>query len=134
MPRKKIIGRKKSGLPQLLYVEDDDMSREVVVMFLKNVYKVETAANSEEALSVLNKKIFDAVLMDIDLCSRMGGIELAKEIKKISANSNVPIIAVTAYSFKEDMKKILASGCSHYISKPFSRESLLNKIEEALNN
>ena len=127
------MAKKKSDLPLLLYVEDDEVSREVVTMFLKNHYIVETASDGDEALKKISKQKYTAILMDINLCKTMGGIEVAKEIKRTVTHDSVPIIAVTAYSFKEDLKIILDGGCSHYITKPFNKDSLLEVIEKSLN-
>jgi CheY-like chemotaxis protein len=124
-------GRKKN-LPQVLYVEDDKISREVVSMFLKNDFDIDLAGDSSEAITKIKKIKYAALLMDINLCKGLGGLELAKEIRKIDTYKNVPIIAVTAHAFKEDEKKILTGGCSHYISKPFNRKSLLAIIRKAL--
>jgi len=121
-------------LPQLLYVEDDQISREVVTMFLKDEFKIDLAVDSSEAISKIKKTQFDAILMDINLCKGLGGLELAKEIRGLSSYENIPIIAVTAHAFREDERKILKGGCSHYISKPFSRKSLLDIVHKALND
>lgn len=126
-------GRKKD-LPQVLYVEDDQISREVVSMFLRNEFDIELAGDSSEALTKIKKKKYAALLMDINLCKGLSGLELAKEIKKIENYKKVPIIAVTAHAFKEDEKKILTGGCSHYISKPFNRESLLETVRKAVSS
>ena len=121
-------------IPQLLYVEDDQISREVVTMFLKDEFEIELAADSSEAISKIQKTKFDAILMDINLCKGLGGLELAKEIRGLTSYETIPIIAVTAHAFREDERKILKGGCSHYISKPFSRKSLLDVIHKALND
>jgi len=121
-------------IPHLLYVEDDQISREVVTMFLKDEFEIELAADSSEAISKIQKTKFDAILMDINLCKGLGGLELAKEIRGLTSYETIPIIAVTAHAFREDERKILKGGCSHYISKPFSRKSLLDVIHRALND
>lgn len=120
--------------PQILYVEDDQISREVVTMFLKDEFKIELAADSSEAISKIKNTKFDAILMDINLCRGLGGLELAKEIRGLSSYETIPIIAVTAHAFREDERKILKGGCSHYISKPFSRKSLQDIVHRALND
>ncbi|MBT8380146.1 MAG: response regulator [Ignavibacteria bacterium] len=121
-------------LPQVLYVEDDQISREVVSLFLKGEFDIQLASDSAEAIFKIKKNRFDVILMDINLCKGLGGLELAKEIKEINSYKETPIIAVTAHAYKEDERKILKGGCSHYISKPFNKESLLMKINEALNS
>jgi len=125
--------QKEAGvLSSLLYVEDDSLNREIVSMFLKDYFLVDTASDSSEALDKINKHNYAIILLDISLCKGLNGIELAREIKKIKNYKNVPIIAVTAYALREDENRILSSECTHYISKPFTKTTLLEKINTAL--
>jgi CheY-like chemotaxis protein len=128
------LQRNAQHLLKVLYVEDDQISREVVTLFLKGEFDVDLAVDSSEAVSKIKKNKFDAILMDINLCKGLGGLELAKEIRGLADYKTVPIIAVTAHAFKEDERKILKGGCSHYISKPFNRKSLVGLVHKALNN
>ena len=118
--------------PAVLYVEDDDISREVVSLFLKNSFEIDTAPDSQEAIKKLGIKKYSSVLLDINLGKGLSGLDLVKRIKKMQGHRNVPIIAVTAYALREDEKKIMASGCTHYITKPFTKTSLLNLINKAI--
>ena len=118
--------------PAVLYVEDDDISREVVILFLKNSFEIDTASDSQEAIKKLGIKKYSSVLLDINLGKGLSGLDLVKRIKKMQGHRNVPIIAVTAYALREDEKKIMASGCTHYITKPFTKTSLLNLINKAI--
>jgi len=125
--------QKETGvLPSLLYIEDDSSNREIVSMFLKNYYMVDTASESSEALRKINRNSYEIILLDISLCKGLDGLELARQIKKLKKYKDVPVIAVTAYAFKEDENRILKSGCTHYISKPFTKSYLLDKIKKAL--
>jgi len=128
------LQRKAQYIPHVLYVEDDQISREVVTLFLKGEFDIDLAVDSSEAISKIKKNKFDVILMDINLCKGLGGLELAREIRGLADYKTVPIIAVTAHAFKEDERKILKGGCSHYISKPFNRKSLLDLVHKALNN
>lgn len=125
--------QKENGvLSSLLYIEDDSISREIVSMFLKGYFFIDTASESSEAFKKINKNSYSIILLDISLCKGLDGLELAKEIKKIKNYRDVPIIAVTAHAFREDEDRILKSGFTHYISKPFTKNSLLNKVNQAL--
>lgn len=125
--------QKETGvLSSLLYIEDDSSNREIVSMFLKNYYVVDTASESSEALRKINKNNYVIILLDISLCKALDGLELARKIKQIKNYKDVPIIAVTAYAFREDENRILKGGCTHYISKPFTKNSLLDTIKKAL--
>ena len=121
-----------SLIPAVLYVEDDDISREVVILFLKNSFEIDTASDSQEAIKKLGIKKYSSVLLDINLGKGLSGLDLVKRIKKMQGYGNIPIIAVTAYALREDEKKIMASGCTHYITKPFTKTSLLNLINKAI--
>jgi two-component system, sensor histidine kinase len=120
-------------LPHILYVEDDEIGREVLALFLKGKYTVDLVGNPDEVLSKISKIEYAAILLDINLGKGMSGIELVKEIRKLPKYDKVPLIAVTAYALREIQTKILNSGCTHYISKPFNRNTLVTLIDNALN-
>ncbi len=101
-------------------------------MFLKDYFLVDTASESSEALKKINRNSYAIILLDISLCKGLDGLELASEIKKLRKYKDVPVIAVTAYAFREDENRILKSGFTHYISKPFTKNSLLDIIKKAL--
>ena len=118
--------------PDVLYVEDDDISREVVILFLKNSFEIDTASDSQEAVKKLSIKKYSSVLLDINLGKGLSGLDLVKRIKKMQGYKNVPIIAVTANALREDEKKIMSGGCTHYIAKPFTKKSLIELIHKAI--
>jgi len=124
--------KEKEVLTSLLYIEDDSSNREIVSMFLKDYFLVDTASESSEALDKINKHNYQIILLDISLCKGLNGLELAREIKKLKNYKDIPIIAVTAYAFREDEERILKSGFTQYISKPFTKNSLLDKINRAV--
>lgn len=124
--------KEKGVLSSLLYIEDDSSNREIVSLFLKDQFLVDTATESSEALKKITKNNYAIILLDISLRRGLDGLELAREIKKLKNYKDVPVIAVTAYAFKEDENRILKSGCTHYISKPFTKSVLLDTIKKAL--
>jgi len=71
---------------------------------------------------------FDAILMDINLGKGMDGVELSQLIKKQPGYANVPIVAVTAFARDDDRTEFLSKGMSHYISKPFKQNELLDLL------
>ena len=68
--------------PLLLLVENDQPSRDVVKIFLRNICNIEFAVNATEALEKINAERFDIILMDINLGKGMNGIELTRLIKE----------------------------------------------------
>ena len=103
-------------------------------MFLKGYFHVDTAAESSEALEKIQANNYVVILLDISLGKGTNGLELAKEIKKVKSYRDVPIIAVTAHALREDENRILRSACTHYITKPFTKKTLLETVNKALSN
>ena len=126
--------KKGVALSTLLYIEDDSLNWEIVNMFLKGRFLVDTVADSSEALTKVKSNLYSAILLDISLRKGISGLELAKEIRKIRNYESIPIIAVTALAFREDEKRILDSACTHYISKPFTKKTLLDVLKNALSD
>ena len=124
--------KKGVDLSTLLYIEDDSLNWEIVNMFLKGQFLVDTVADSSEALQKITSNHYSAILLDISLRKGISGIELAHEIRKVKNYESVPIIAVTALAFREDEKRILDGACTHYISKPFTKKDLLETLKDAL--
>jgi len=103
-------------------------------MLQKVGYTVETAVNGIEVLEALKKQNFDLVLMDVQM-PKMNGVEttqLIRNSKDSTIQSNIPIIAVTAYAFNEDKERFLKAGMNSYITKPYSNRELLKQIKTIL--
>ncbi len=113
---------------KLFYVEDDEFARDVVYRMLSVYYDLDIVNNANEALLKAASNQYDAVLMDINLKGSLNGIELTKELKKIPGFENIPYIALTAYASNNDEARFLAQGLTHYISKPFTKAVLINKV------
>jgi CheY-like chemotaxis protein len=116
--------------PNLLIVDNDESSRDIIKLFLKDLFKMDFADSGEKAFRLVNDKIFDIILMDINLGKGMSGVETTKEIKKIESYKNVPIVAITGFAMRGDREEFLQAGCTHYLSKPFSRAKLIKLLSE----
>jgi PAS domain S-box-containing protein len=123
-----------NSLPNVLLVENEEASVEITKYFLKDLCNIDSTNNGKDALVMLMEKDYSAVIMDIDLAGTMDGIETTKEIRKLSKFKGLPIIALTAYAMKGDKEKILAAGCSSYMSKPFRRDEIHNRLSSVLSS
>ena len=121
-------------LSSVLYIEDDSINWEIVNLFLKGYYQVDTAAESSDAIKKIQANKYVVILLDISLGKGANGLELAKEIKKVKSYKDVPIIAVTAHALRDDENRILKSACTHYVAKPFTKKILLDTLKKALSN
>lgn len=100
------------------------------VMLLKTKAKLLHGNNGQETLNLFkNNPNIDLILMDIKM-PEMDGSEVTKEIRKF--NTEVPIIAQTAYALEEEKVKSLEAGCNAYITKPINKKDLLNLINSFL--
>ncbi|MGA7721575.1 MAG: response regulator [Ignavibacteriaceae bacterium] len=128
-----ISNNQSDSMPLLLLVENDQPSRDVVKIFLKNICEIEFAVNAEEALEKVNSAHYDLILMDINLGKGMNGIELTRQIRNETRYEKTPIIALTAYAMAGDKEKFIAAGCTHYVSKPFDKLTLTGLIKNIIN-
>jgi len=110
----------------LLYVEDDDSLRFVTRDNLElNGFRITCCSDGRQALQAVREQNFDLCLLDVML-PEVDGFTLAGEIRKY--DHEVPIIFLTAKSLKEDRIHGLKIGGDDYITKPFSIEELILKI------
>jgi len=111
---------------RLLLVEDNHVNRMVATKFL-NKWDIEpdSVENGAEAVKLLKKQKYDIVLMDLQM-PKMDGYEATLKIRKF--NSDVPIIALTASAMMDTRERVLKTGMTDYISKPFNPDDLYVKI------
>ena len=112
----------------ILLVENDIPSINVIKHFLHEDYDVDHALDGISALKMLKEKKYSVILMDINLEPGMNGLEVVSKIKNLPEYKNIPIVAVTAHAMHGDKEKFLENGCSDYISKPFLKNELLSLI------
>jgi len=90
---------------------------------------VETAISGEQALRLLENKIFDLVLADIKMPG-MDGLELLELIKR--ENSDITVLMMTGHGDIETAVEAMKSGAYDFITKPFDHDTLVLRLEKAL--
>jgi two-component system, OmpR family, response regulator MprA len=114
---------------RVLVVEDDDEIADVLRRSLRNEgYEVRTSADGVDALDVAAGFAPDLVVLDLGL-PRMDGVEVCRQLR---ADSDVPILMLTARAETEDRVGGLDSGADDYLVKPFERKELLARIRALL--
>lgn len=114
---------------RVLLVEDNMINTEVAVMLLKNRnFEVDTAENGLRAMELFGKSeegYYDAILMDIRM-PIMDGLSAAANIRHLSNKDaeSVPIIAMTANAFDDDIEKSKAAGMNAHLAKPIEPNRL----------
>lgn len=120
---------------RILVVEDNDLNMEIARSLLEEYdILVEEAHNGVEAVDMVKdhpKEYYDLILMDI-MMPKMDGLTATREIRKLPGEycQTIPIIAMSANAFEDDVKRSLASGMNGHLSKPVN----IQKLEEILLN
>ena len=114
----------------ILYVEDDDNTREgYVLLFSRVAKKLYVAKNGKEGLMFFKKYSPDIVITDSKM-PLMDGFEMSQKIKEI--NENAQVIFMSADSDSEFMAKVKCNDIEHYLVKPIPRKKLLEAIENCM--
>lgn len=120
---------------RVLLVEDNDINAEIVCMILSQYgITVERAENGQAGLEQVQKHAggyYDAVLMDIQM-PVMNGYEATRAIRALEGTCyrTLPIIAMSANAYDEDVKACLAAGMNAHIAKPFNPDDLIKLLHE----
>ena len=114
---------------RVLIVEDSIVNQRVLRRMVSRLgYDAEVTGDGAEALSKLERKEFDLVLMDI-MMPRMDGLEATRRIRERFAEDRRPhIVAVTAYATQGDRERFLLAGMDDYICKPVRVEDLVRVL------
>ena len=113
--------------PLILVAEDEDSNFELVRIVLSKRYRLLRAVNGIEAVTLCEDEQPNLVLMDIRMPG-MNGLDATRIIKEV--NHDIPVIALSAYAFDENIREAKAAGCDEFMAKPFRVEDLLDTVEK----
>ena len=116
---------------KILVVDDEPINQQVLKSHLSALkYEITAALNGEDALKALNNgKHFDLVLLDV-MMPRMSGYEVCEQIRKKFLPSELPVIMITAKNQVQDLVHGLNTGANDYITKPFTKDQLLQAVQQ----
>jgi CheY-like chemotaxis protein len=115
---------------KILVAEDNKVNQIVTVRMLQKMgYQVDLACDGASAISRVEANPYDIVLMDLNMPG-IDGLEAAKRIRLMpTAQSSVPIVALTASATDEDRSRCLAAGMNDYLSKPIEIHALRRALD-----
>jgi two-component system, chemotaxis family, chemotaxis protein CheY len=118
---------------KILAVDDSPTMRRIIINTLRRVgySDVVEATNGKDALAKMKVEKIDLVITDWNM-PQMDGLALVTSIRSSDEYKALPVLMVTSRSVKEDIVEALKAGVSNYIVKPFTPETLKQKIEECL--
>lgn len=112
---------------RILMCEDNETIQYLTQKLMENTgWKLDIAGNGKEGIALMKKAEYDLVLMDIQM-PEMDGYQATLAIRN-ELQSTIPIIALTAHSMIKEKGKCLSLGMNDYLSKPFDKKDLLDKI------
>jgi two-component system, cell cycle response regulator DivK len=119
-------------MPRLLYVEDNEMNRDMLSRRLqRRGFEVLIASNGEQGVAMAAAEKPDLILMDMSL-PVLDGWQATRQLKAAPDTRRIPIIGLTAHAMATDRDKCLEAGCDDYDTKPVELGRLLEKIERLL--
>lgn len=114
----------------ILLVDDSRHNLKLTRFLLtQDGFEVGTAENAEQALTALETRVPDMILMDIHLPG-MDGLALTRHLRRDGSLRNVPIVALTASAIQGDEEIARAAGCDGYITKPIDTRTFLSVVRE----
>jgi chemosensory pili system protein ChpA (sensor histidine kinase/response regulator) len=118
--------------PKILVVDDSISIRKYVQRFLDRMgYDVEVAPDGMEALNIMGRIKFDAVVTDLEM-PVMHGYDLMAEMRKSPALMNIPVIVLTSRAGDKHRQKALEMGAQDYLVKPFEEQDMLGALKKLL--
>ena len=113
--------------PLILVAEDEDSNYELVRIVLQKRYRLLHAKNGIEAVTLSEDEHPNLILMDIRMPD-MNGLDATRIIKEV--NHDMPIVALSAYAFEENIREAKEAGCDEFMAKPFRVEDLLDVVQK----
>jgi CheY-like chemotaxis protein len=117
----------------ILLADDSSDNRFLIQAYLKHSgYQLDLAETGRVAVEMYQARKYDLVLMDVQMPVMDGhtATRMIRDWEKQSNVSPVPIIALTAHAYQEEMQKSLAAGCSDHLTKPIRKNTLLNAMQK----
>lgn len=121
------------GRPLRLLVAEDNATNQLVVKSVLSKYGIhpDFAANGQEAIDAVLRRPYDVILMDVHM-PEMDGLSAAKAIRAMQGEpSLIPIIALTANAFSQDIELCRRAGMNSHVGKPFRTEDLIVALGDA---
>ena len=121
---------KKADLPlHILLAEDNEVNQRIATAMLESRgHRVDVVGNGREAVDAVQKKLYDVVLMDVQM-PELDGYSATERIRAIPRLQDLPIVALTARAMAEDKERSRSAGMTDFLTKPFRANDLLVCVE-----
>lgn len=117
--------------PLVLIIDDNNGMRAYLRSILKDRYNVSEAADGSQGLEKARREVPKLIVCDV-MMPVMDGLEFTRQLKEDIATSHIPVVLLTARSLPEQREKGYETGADSYLTKPFSGQVLLSRIDNLL--
>lgn len=125
-----------SGTPaptSILVIDDDEMNRILIAHHLEREgYAVVQCPSGEEALALLARGAFPALILLDVVMGTMSGLEVCRRIKADPATGHIPVVLLTALDREEDRLRGMKAGADDFLAKPVSRPALIERVRQLI--
>lgn len=119
--------------PNVLIVDDDIQALEYMALYLEDIADVATVSSGRQAITYVHHNRVDVILLDIEM-PILDGFKTLEQFRNMKECINVPVILVTGRKDKGTVLSSIALGVDGYLTKPFSRDDLRQKVMEVYQN
>jgi CheY-like chemotaxis protein len=116
---------------KVLLVDDNHDILDLLEVFLFGKYDCITAINGFEGLKAAREIVPDVIVTDI-MMPVLDGIKLLGSLREDAKTASIPVVAITSFIKKGNIKSLLSMGFSGVVTKPFEREAIIAMIEKSL--
>jgi len=116
-------------MQKILVIDDDEFFHHIFNVIFREKYLIDSATSAEKVYEYIFDVHYDLIVVDISLNHRDLGKVIIREIRKLSAYAEVPIICCSANSSDIKKKEVFEAGADYYLEKPVSSSGLKNVVE-----
>ena len=118
-------------MKRILIVEDVDLNRDLLTQILEESFSLLIATDGQSGLDVAERERPDLILLDLSL-PVLDGWEVARRLKASPRTRDIPVIALTAHTMRDDDLRAREAGCDGYIAKPIDEDLLMATLASLL--
>lgn len=119
-------------MADILVIDDDSMTLSIMSTVLEEEgHRVRTATDGKQGLEEAQRQVPHLVILDMNM-PVMNGYDVARRLRASPATREVPILAATALTGREDYMAAYEAGCNAFLEKPLDAEKLVQRVEELL--
>ena len=116
----------------ILVVDDEPMTRDLLRLMLEPAgFRVTEAVDGAAALEKVHKHVPDAIILDV-MMPKMDGITVCRHLRAQAETADVPVIMLSAKTQAKSVEEAMAVGATKYLTKPISRQTLLDHLHDLL--